>query len=103
MIFLRREPIPAAAHRQVGALQGCCRCGRPRIMPDMAPRFIRETVRDMEGYTPGEQPRLGERVVKLNTNENPFPPSEKVMAVLRNIEAESLRRYPNPTAEMFRA
>ena len=69
----------------------------------MAPKFIRATVRDMQGYTPGEQPRMGERVVKLNTNENPFPPSDKVMAALRNIESEALRRYPNPTADAFRA
>ena len=69
----------------------------------MAPPFIRPTVRDMDGYTPGEQPRVGERIVKLNTNENPFPPSDKVMAALRNLEGETLRRYPNPTADPFRA
>jgi len=57
----------------------------------------------MEGYTPGEQPGAGERVVKLNTNENPFPPSPKVMSAIRDVEAESLRRYPNPTADSFRA
>ena len=57
----------------------------------------------MEGYTPGEQPAAGERVVKLNTNENPFPPSPKVMQAIREIEAENLRRYPNPTADGFRA
>jgi histidinol-phosphate aminotransferase len=57
----------------------------------------------MEGYTPGEQPGAGERVVKLNTNENPFPPSPKVMQAIREVEAESLRRYPNPTADSFRA
>jgi histidinol-phosphate aminotransferase len=57
----------------------------------------------MEGYTPGEQPGAGERVVKLNTNENPFPPSPKVMQAIREVEAELLRRYPNPTADTFRA
>jgi histidinol-phosphate aminotransferase len=57
----------------------------------------------MEGYTPGEQPGAGERVVKLNTNENPFPPSPKVIQAIREVEAESLRRYPNPTADSFRA
>ena len=56
----------------------------------------------MEGYTPGEQPGAGDRVVKLNTNENPFPPSDRVMAAIRNVEAEALRRYPNPTADAFR-
>ena len=57
----------------------------------------------MQGYTPGEQPAAGERVVKLNTNENPFPPSPKVMQALTQVEPEMLRRYPNPTAETFRA
>lgn len=56
----------------------------------------------MHGYTPGEQPGIGERVVKLNTNENPFPPSPKVMQAVREIEAEALRRYPNPSAGPFR-
>lgn len=57
----------------------------------------------MSGYVPGEQPQVGERVVKLNTNENPYPPSPKVMAAIRELEAEVLRRYPNPTADLFRA
>ena len=69
----------------------------------MAPTFVRATVRGMDGYTPGEQPGAADRVVKLNTNENPFPPSPKVMAAIRDVEAESLRRYPNPTADAFRA
>ncbi len=69
----------------------------------MAPKFVRSTVRQMDGYTPGEQPGIGERVVKLNTNENPFPPSPKVMQAIREIEPEMLRRYPHPTADRFRA
>src|SRR5438067_1746837 len=68
----------------------------------MAPQFVRSTVRGMEGYTPGEQPAAGERVVKLNTNENPFPPSPKVVQAIREIEPEVLRRYPNPKADVFR-
>ena len=56
----------------------------------------------MEGYTPGEQPLPGERVVKLNTNENPFPPSPRVMQAVREMEAEALRRYPSSTAQAFR-
>jgi histidinol-phosphate aminotransferase len=56
----------------------------------------------MDGYTPGEQPGLGERVVKLNTNENPFAPSERVVQAIRQVEGEMLRRYPNPTADVFR-
>ena len=68
----------------------------------MAPQFVRANIRAMAGYTPGEQPSIGERVVKLNTNENPFPPSEKVMQAIAQIEPELLRRYPNPTADVFR-
>jgi len=68
----------------------------------MAPSFVRANVRAMHGYTPGEQPGAGERVVKLNTNENPFPPSERVMKAVREIEAEMLRRYPSPTGQPFR-
>src|SRR5436305_4095483 len=68
----------------------------------MAPQFVRANVRAMSGYTPGEQPSIGERVVKLNTNENPFPPSPKVMQAIGSIEPELLRRYPNPTADVFR-
>ncbi len=56
----------------------------------------------MSGYTPGEQPAAMQRVVKLNTNENPYPPSPKVISAIRELEAEMLRRYPNPTADSFR-
>jgi histidinol-phosphate aminotransferase len=68
----------------------------------MAPQFVRPTVRDMTGYMPGEQPSPGERIVKLNTNENPYPPSERVMQALAAVGGETLRRYPNPTADLFR-
>jgi histidinol-phosphate aminotransferase len=57
----------------------------------------------MEGYSPGEQPAPGTRVIKLNTNENAFPPSPKVMQALRQVEAEQLRRYPSPVGEPFRS
>jgi histidinol-phosphate aminotransferase len=56
----------------------------------------------MDGYTPGEQPGPGERVVKLNTNENPFPPSPLVLRAIQEVEPEMLRRYPNPNADLFR-
>jgi histidinol-phosphate aminotransferase len=68
----------------------------------MIPGFVRSNVGLMHGYTPGEQPGVAERVVKLNTNENPFPPSPKVMQAIRDIEPEALRRYPQPTADTFR-
>src|SRR5438067_3258865 len=88
----------------------CERFSQPRrarscggvIIKVMAPSFVRASVRDMEGYTPGEQPGPGERVVKLNTNENPFPPSPKVILAIQQIEPEILRRYPSPSAQLFR-
>jgi histidinol-phosphate aminotransferase len=67
----------------------------------MTPK-ARANVEKMSGYTPGEQPRPGECVIKLNTNENPFPPSPRVIEAIRSIEPDRLRRYPSPTAEDFR-
>ncbi len=63
---------------------------------------FRDNVKKMEGYMPGEQPPPGSKVVKLNTNENPYPPSPEVMKVLRGFEGEWLRRYPDPLATMAR-
>jgi histidinol-phosphate aminotransferase len=57
----------------------------------------------MSGYTPGEQPGAEEKVVKLNTNENPFPPSDRVVQAIQNISKETLRRYPTPMGDAFRA
>ncbi len=51
----------------------------------------------MSGYVPGEQPDSPD-VIKLNTNENPFPPGPEVQAALAEIDAAALRRYPPPTA-----
>lgn len=55
----------------------------------------------MTGYTPGEQPDVSS-VIKLNTNENPYPPSEAVMAALQSVTGEMLRKYPPPMATGFR-
>ncbi|HZL34270.1 MAG TPA: histidinol-phosphate transaminase [Tepidisphaeraceae bacterium] len=68
----------------------------------MAPSLVRAAVREMSGYTPGEQPTADERVVKLNTNENPFGPSDRVMQAIANVGKETLRRYPSPLADAFR-
>jgi histidinol-phosphate aminotransferase len=56
----------------------------------------------MAGYTPGEQPKPGESVIKLNTNENPYPPSPKVFEAIRQLGGDALRRYPSPMADDFR-
>ena len=64
---------------------------------------FRENIDAMSAYVPGEQPAPGTKVVKLNTNENPYPPSPAAMAVLRGVDGDLLRRYPHPYAEAFRA
>ena len=56
---------------------------------------IARHVRKLEEYVPGEQPRA-KSVVKLNTNENPYPPSPKCRAALRAFDYARLRRYPDP-------
>jgi histidinol-phosphate aminotransferase len=63
---------------------------------------LRPNVRAMSGYVPGEQPRDG-AFVKLNTNENPYPPSPRVFEALREaLTGDRLRRYPDPTGLHFR-
>ncbi len=69
----------------------------------MARSLVRTTVRDLDGYVPGEQPPAGARVVKLNTNENPYPPSPRVLEALRALPSHALQRYPRPMADEFRA
>ena len=64
--------------------------------------LITESVRRLEAYTPGEQPKA-KNVVKLNTNENPYPPSPKCAAVLKNFDLDRLRRYPDPVFTELRA
>jgi histidinol-phosphate aminotransferase len=60
-------------------------------------------VRAIDGYVPGEQPPPDVRVVKLNTNENPDPPSPRVMDAVRAVPPHALQRYPHPMAKEFRA
>src|SRR5262245_31199799 len=64
--------------------------------------MIRPNIRAMDGYTPGEQPRDG-AFIKLNTNENPYPPSPKVFEAIREaLTGDRLRKYPDPTGLAFR-
>jgi len=63
--------------------------------------YERNNIRDMQGYSWGEQPRQS-RVIKLNTNENPYPPAPEVAQALTDVNVAELRRYPPPFADDFR-
>ena len=63
--------------------------------------FERDNIRRMSGYVSGEQPDDA-RTIKLNTNENPYPPSSAVSDVLAGIDPAALRRYPPATGAKFR-
>jgi histidinol-phosphate aminotransferase len=63
--------------------------------------YERDNIRRMAGYQWGEQPDDGD-TVKLNTNENPYPPSPRVHAALASLDADVLRVYPRPTADPLR-
>ena len=64
--------------------------------------MIRPAIRAMQGYVPGEQPRGGE-FIKLNTNENPYPPSPRVLDAIRAaLTGDRLRKYPDPLGTDFR-
>ena len=63
--------------------------------------LIRPLVRELHPYVYGEQPKI-KRLIKLNTNENPYPPSPKVLAAVKAAVDGRLRLYPNPTAERLR-
>lgn len=57
-------------------------------------------VRKVVPYVPGEQPQAA-RMIKLNTNENPYPPAPGVMRALREFDADRLRLYPEPTCKVL--
>ena len=64
--------------------------------------YLRSNIRAMAGYTPGEQPR-DDAFIKLNTNENPYPPSPRVFDAIRTaLTGERLRKYPDPMGSHFR-
>lgn len=67
----------------------------------MSDHLIAPHVAALSGYTPGEQP-AGSGIVKLNTNENPYPPSPRVREALAGFDYERLRRYPDPQALALR-
>lgn len=64
-------------------------------------KFWSPLVLELKPYVPGEQPKM-QRLVKLNTNENPYGPSPKVLEVIRQQVDDSLRLYPDPESEQLR-
>jgi histidinol-phosphate aminotransferase len=65
-------------------------------------KYVRRHVQRLAPYVPGEQP-LERGLIKLNTNENPFPPSPKVLKAVKAAVDGRLRLYPDPTAQELRA
>ncbi len=82
---LRIKPLPMSARRTANSPE----------------KLIRPLVRKLHGYVPGEQPKV-RGLIKLNTNENPAPPSTKVLRAIRSATDERLRLYPDPTAQRLR-
>lgn len=65
------------------------------------PTFWSPRIAELEPYVPGEQPRI-EGLVKLNTNENPYPPSPRVLDAVQAAAANGLERYPDPESLALR-
>ncbi len=65
-------------------------------------RYWSAVVHGLTPYVPGEQPKLA-NLVKLNTNENPYGPSPKVLDAVRAEAADTLRLYPDPNSDRLRA
>ena len=64
-------------------------------------KLVRPLVRKMHPYVPGEHPKIA-GLIKLNTNENPYPPSPRVLRAIKEAVDERLRLYPNPTSQRLR-
>ncbi len=64
--------------------------------------FFKDNIEAMDAYVPGEQPVDMDGIVKLNQNENPYPPSPRALAVLREFDGSLLRLYPDPMVARFR-
>lgn len=61
-------------------------------------RAWEKNIRKVVPYVPGEQPKVTD-IIKLNTNENPYPPAPAVEEAMKNMDVDKLRLYPDPTAD----
>ena len=73
----------------------------PWLIRKTMSEFWSDVVKKLTPYVPGEQPRLA-NLVKLNTNENPYSPSPRVLKAIRGAVDENLRLYPDPNAEALK-
>ena len=64
-------------------------------------QFWSDVVHQLTPYTPGEQPKIPD-LIKLNTNENPYGPSPKVLEALKLEATEALRLYPDPNSDSLK-
>ena len=64
-------------------------------------RYWSKLVKSLTPYVPGEQPKIND-LIKLNTNENPYGPSPKVIAALQKEAADTLRLYPDPNSDLLK-
>ena len=71
------------------------------MMKIVPTKLVRPLVRELHPYVYGEQPKI-KGLIKLNTNENPYPPSPKVLAAVKAAVDARLRLYPSPTAQALR-
>ena len=60
--------------------------------------YLRKNIAEMAGYVPGFQPPDEAQWIKLNTNENPYPPSPRVIEAIRQATGDDLRKYPDPAS-----
>lgn len=67
----------------------------------MSSAYWNSRVKNLSPYIPGEQPK-DRQFIKLNTNENPYPPSPKVIEAIQKAAGETLRLYPDPECTIFR-
>ena len=71
------------------------------MLPIKTQSLVRPRIQKLQAYVPGEQPKI-KGLIKLNTNENPYPPSPKVLAAVQAAVDGRLRLYPDPAADALR-